>query len=351
MCKHTKWQSFICVGLETDLGSLHALSSGDLSGRLRLLRGTKGLWPIDELSAVLVLAILGQAVAGLALRGIYADGAHWVTQVTALHRFVIFQPARWTINFLFELPIVTTIKLHGISTPQSAALIFSLTTNMLPGFIILSCRYALPAEERQFFVFPAFAYFGGILAAQFASVTEGLVATAYIWFLFYLILFGQLSIWRLGLIAALSIGSIRLHEEMLFLGPVLMAGVWLRWRDVITQSARIVFALAILMLLAGTVIGTYRVLFPQELIQRGSLIHDVLYLRWLYVPGTGCNSPAALAFVAGMAILTCMPNAHSSRSLRSCCIYRRHRSFLGEQIDGAFGTIRRRILLPFYRSF
>jgi hypothetical protein len=216
MCKHTKWQSFICVGLETDLGSLHALSSGDLSGRLRLLRGTKGLWPIDELSAVLVLAILGQADAGLALRGIYADGAHWVTQVTALHRFVIFQPARWTINFLFELPIVTTIKLFGISTPQSAALIFSLTTNMLPGFIILSCRYALPAEERQFFVFPAFAYFGGILAAQFASVTEGLVATAYIWFLFYLILFGQLSIWRLGLIAALSIGSIRLHEEMLF---------------------------------------------------------------------------------------------------------------------------------------
>jgi hypothetical protein len=90
-----------------------------------------------------------------------------------------------------------------------------------------------------------------------------------------------------------------------------MAGVWLRWRDVTAPSARIVLALAILVLLAGTVIGTYWVLFPQEPIQRGRLIHDTLYLRWLYAPGAGSNSPAALGVVAGMAILTCvwMPNA------------------------------------------
>jgi hypothetical protein len=73
----------------------------------------------------------------------------------------------------------------GVPTPHSVALAFSLATNLLPGLIMLLCLPVLPAGQRHFFIFPAFVYFAGTLSAQFASVTEGLVATSYFWLLLY----------------------------------------------------------------------------------------------------------------------------------------------------------------------
>jgi hypothetical protein len=74
----------------------------------------------------------------------------------------------------------------GVPTPHSVALAFSLATNLLPGLIMLLCLPVLPAGQRHFFIFPAFVYFAGTLSAQFASVTEGLVATSYFGFCYTL---------------------------------------------------------------------------------------------------------------------------------------------------------------------
>ena len=134
---------------------------------------------------------------------------------------------------------------------------------VLPGALFLLCRPALSAAERQFFVFPAFVYFASTLASQFASVTEGLVSTAYVWLLLYLILFGRLSAWRLSLILLLSIGCLRLHEEKSFLGPLLIAAGWMRWRHgTPSQPARLALFLALLAILASAVVGSYWILFP-----------------------------------------------------------------------------------------
>ena len=141
------------------------------------------------------IALLIQGVAGLTFRGLYADGAPFVTHIMEDQSFTIFAPSRWMSNVIAEVPVVSAIKL-GIASPQLAALIFSVTTNVLPGVIFLLSGAALPSAERQFFVFPAFVYFAGTLATQFASVTEGLVAIPYVWLVLYLILFGQLSAWK-----------------------------------------------------------------------------------------------------------------------------------------------------------
>ncbi len=215
-------------------------------------------------------------------------------------------------NVILQVPEVTAIRL-GIGTPHFVALIFSVTTNVLPGCVFLLCAAALPAIERRFVVFPAFTYFAGTLAAQFFSVAEGLVATAYVWLLLYLILFGRLSGWRLGLILLLSVGSLHLHEEMSFLGPVLIAAGCLRWRDAKPHSARLVLGLALLAIVASSAVGAYWVLFPASPSEAAYFVYQVRHLQWLYLRGTGCNLPAALGLLAGIGIMACIAAPRFSR--------------------------------------
>src|SRR5262245_46477053 len=110
-------------------------------------------------------------------------------------RTPFFFPARALSNMITQLPVLAAMRL-GVQTPHGVALAFSVSSNLLPGLIILLCLPALPSGERHFFIFPAFVYFAGILSAQFASAAEGLVATSYFWLLLCLIAFGRLTILR-----------------------------------------------------------------------------------------------------------------------------------------------------------
>ena len=284
-------------------------------------------WPVEGVVAVLVVALVVQVLAGFALRGLYADGAFHVTQIIGHQSFFFTAPGRRTATFLVQAPEVVAIML-GVTAPQVIATIFSVTTNVLPGFVFLLCYLVLSRAERWFFVFPAFVYFAGILSAQFASVTEGLVSTAYVWLLLYLLLFGQLSVWGLGFILLLSVGAIVLHEEMSFLGPVLIAAGWLRWCDVKTRPAQLVLGLAVLAITIGTAVGAWWALFTQAPQNRTDLISGLVHLQWLFVPASGlvhrqwlfvpamyCNLPAALGLAAGMAILTCILVPRASRAV------------------------------------
>ena len=96
---------------------------------------------------MLVLALVVQVVAGFALRGLYADGAFFVTQIVGHQSFVFTVPARRTATFLAQFPAVTAVIL-GIVTPQRIAMIFSITTNVLPGFLLLLCRERRPHRWR-----------------------------------------------------------------------------------------------------------------------------------------------------------------------------------------------------------
>jgi hypothetical protein len=121
-------------------------------------------WRQEGVPAVLVLALVVQVVAGFALRGLYADGAYFVTQIIGHQSFIFTVPARRTATFLAQFPAVTAVTL-GIVTPQRIAMIFSITTNVLPGFLLLLCRIALPTVESRLFVLPVFVYFAGTLSA------------------------------------------------------------------------------------------------------------------------------------------------------------------------------------------
>ena len=162
---------------------------------------------ICAVAASAILAVLIQVYAGATLRGLYADSAYYAVQIAAQQTITEIHFARLTTNVILQGPVVAAAHL-GVEAPHSVALAFSLVTNLLPGLIILLCLPAIPRGERYFFIFPCFVYFAGILSAQFASVSEGLVATSYFWLLLCLITFGHFTTLRLALITVLAAGSV-----------------------------------------------------------------------------------------------------------------------------------------------
>jgi hypothetical protein len=258
---------------------------------------------ISTLAASVILALAVQGYAGATLRGAYADGAFVVTRL-ASHQSLV-NPARWTATILAQGPVLAARQL-GVQTPHGIALVFSLATNLLPGLIVLLCLPVLPRGKRHFFILPAFVYFAGTLSAQFASVTEGLIATSYFWLLLCLIAFGRLTIFRLFVIAGLAAGLLDLHEQMSFLGPILFVACAIRWRGEARLLPRIVLAVAAACAVASTVVAGYLVFHPFHLAERDSYIAAFLDFRWLYEPGVGFNLSCILAMLAVPCIFLAM---------------------------------------------
>jgi hypothetical protein len=248
--------------------------------------------------------------AGASLRGLYADGAYFATKI-AEGGFRFGHPARWVSVMIDEWPVAAAMQL-GLQTPHSVGVVYSLVTNTLPGLLILLCFPALPASDRLFFIFPAFVYFAGTLSAQFASVTEGLIATPYFWLLFCLITFGQLALLRLALIAVLAAGTLHLHEETLFLGPVLVLACAMRLRRERAALPRLVLSVAALCTGASAVIGGYYVLYPVILANRAAFVSDFLSFRWLY--SGGFNIPSILGLLASTCIVGAVLRPASGRA-------------------------------------
>ena len=263
-----------------------------------------GLWHRLLVGSTL-LALIVQTYAGAVLRGAYGDGAFFMTHLAAQGGLRIIQPARYFSEIITQLPVMLAMRL-GLRGPHWVALAFSLSTNILPGLITLCCLPALPRAWRRLFVFPAFIYLAGILSAQFESVTEGLVATPYFWLLLCLVSFGRLTYLRSCLILALTLGSLHLHEQTMFLGPILAASALLRLREEEGLLPKLVLLVAALGALASAAIGADYAIHPQFVSERGSLIDSLLHFQWLYIPHFGLNLTCALGLLAALCIIAVM---------------------------------------------
>jgi hypothetical protein len=262
----------------------------------------RGLGP--GLPALFLLALLVQLQAGFALRGLYADGAFFATQMLARQTVYIGAGARRLSSTILEAPPLLAME-GGIRNAHLLILIFNVWIAVIPGLLFGLCYVLLPPARRLYFVFPAFAYFGGTLSAALASITEGLLATAYLWCLFILLAFGPESRLLRGAVLLLALGTLSLHEATWFLNPLLLLPCLGRWRSGTSRESRMTWGLAAVLLSLGALAGLYWTIHPFHPGTTDSFLQDVLRLSWLYIPSSGINVPAALAILAAFPILVC----------------------------------------------
>jgi hypothetical protein len=139
------------------------------------------------------------------------------------------------------------------------------------------------------------------MSAAFASVADGPCAAAYCALLFLLVTAAPLSPARLGLILLLALGCLRLHEAMVFLGPLVVLACLLRMREARGCSG-CVLVLAALLITAGSLQAGFDLLHPRMPGNRASFVTDLTGLRWLWTVD-GANMPA----IAGLAALLMLP--------------------------------------------
>ena len=250
------------------------------------------------LAVALAAILIMQIWAGIALRGLYADGAYYVEQILLRHSFAVVEHARSTSQILTQAPAVLLMWLGQDST-HTVALAFSVTTNLMPLVLTLVCLVVLPPADRAFGLFPVLIFLAASMSAAFASVADGATAAAYTWLLLLLILFGQPTPLRLSGVLLLAFGALRLQEAMGFLGPILaFACVW-RCRSTEERAVKIVLLLAAALVMSGCAIAVHDVLHPRIPANRAGLIADVMSLGWL-LPGSGQINVMALAGLAGL---------------------------------------------------
>ncbi len=249
------------------------------------------------LAAILVI----QVWAGIALRGLYADGAYYAEQLLLRHAFTIIEPSRWTSQVLIQTPVVVAMWL-GADSPHAVALAFSLASNLMPLALTLACLAVLPPADRAYGLFPVLIFLAASMSAAFASVADGPTAAAYAWLLLVLILFGPPTRWRLGGILLLAVGALRLHEAMAFLGPILAIACLWRCRSTTDPGSRIILVLAALLIGASCVIAVHDLLHPRVPANRAGLIHDVMSLGWLQPGGSEINVMALSGLVGVLAL-------------------------------------------------
>ena len=253
------------------------------------------------LAMALAAILLMQIWAGLALRGLYADGAYYAEQLLIRRSFAIIEPSRWTSQVLIQTPVVLAMRL-GQDSPQAVALAFSLASNLTPLALTLACLAVLPPANRAYGLFPVLIFLAASMSAAFASVADGPTAAAYAWLLLLLILFGPPTRCRLGGILLLAAGALRLHEAMAFLGPILVFACLWRCRLTTARASQVVLVLAALLIAIGCTIAIHDVLHPRMAANRASLIQDVVSLRWLLIRRAQINV-TALAGLVGVLVL------------------------------------------------
>lgn len=244
-----------------------------------------------------------QLWAGLALRGLYADGAYYAAQLLLRQSFIIIEPSRFTSQVLLQAPVVLAMRL-GFDHPPAVALAFSLATNLMPLTLSLISVWVLPKAERAYGLFPIFVFLSASMSAAFASVADGPTAAAYAWLLLLLLLFGPLTWPRLAAILALSLGALRLHEAMAFLAPILAFACLWRCRETPAGWARGILLLSALLIVLGGAIAVRDVLHPRMIANRASFFRDLADFGWL---ATG--PVVSMAALAGCLAVLALPLA------------------------------------------
>lgn len=190
-----------------------------------MLAGPDGsIEPRVRLAAGAILpAALGVAVyAAAALRGLFADGAANLLGMMESGWFIAgWDPPRWTTHVLQEFPAVLAMR-WGIDDPEPLGILLGLGMSVVPIAFLVACYFLPPRGSRGFFLLPLFLYLAGSEAAGFAGIAEAPMATAYFWFLLFLILFRGGPVARAAAVLA-AIPALWLHEAFALLGPVLTA--------------------------------------------------------------------------------------------------------------------------------
>jgi len=235
-----------------------------------------------------------------ALRGLFADGAHYFLRVIEFEAPVLVEPARRTVQFLQQVP--TVLALHfDLLDLRGLIVLFGATTHGLPLLLLALCWLVLPRDRKALFVFPLLHFLAGTEAAGLAAIVEGPVASGYFWLLLLLISFRTDGIGGQVAVLLLSLPALYLHEGMALLAPVLAAAAFPQAR-----RRRPLLWLLVGWFLVVAISEAGFVVDPRSVTMRQAFVQSIWRAKFLVEPWT-YPWVVNVAAILGMAAILVLP--------------------------------------------
>ena len=254
--------------------------------------------------------------AALELRGLYADSPHFILQMMVHPGFFFANPARRIANMMQEFPVVLALQL-GVADAELLSRLFGLALYLVPLALVAACYGLVPRGQKAYFLFPFFHYLAGSEAAGFVGIVEAPLASAYFWFLLFLIVFRRAPWWVLGLAA---LPAIYLHEAFLFLGPVLaLASAW-RARSEPERERRAAYRMLVVLFLLIAAMDIVYIVDVPDPSSRDSFIRAIVLLGFLIdYRQASLNAPALMGVAALAAAWLAVRFEH--RAMAILCVF------------------------------
>ena len=239
-------------------------------------------------------------------RGLYADGSYYLVRMAETQDFLLFDPARTTVQIIRQFPVIMLQHWGDLSLAQLGQ-VFSLSMLLIPVALCAVCWPILPSGRKSWIFFPILHILAGVSASRFAAIAEGAIAASYFWPLLFLLLFRTRGAAGQLLFLGMLLPAFCLHETVILLMTILAVVCVLCLRRKQERGSRIflMVSTAIIVLIAAHEL--YWIIFPRFAADRAAYFSSLLGLKFLVSDGranlpliTGILGLAAFIAVAFM---------------------------------------------------
>jgi hypothetical protein len=244
----------------------------------------------------IVFAALNAGYAALNARDLVYDGSFYLLAIASHRTFQLFEPARFSVQILQQMPVVLGIRL-GIENLWCLGRLYSLAMSLCPVALTAMSWFALPRDEKSWIAGPLINLVFAIPATSFIGVGEGIIASCFLWLAVLLVMF-RLNHPLEALAALVATIACAVSHESAVVCLVLIS--WLAASRVHEMGGFLRIAAVVIAIVAvlGVIFMARWIVIPRSAIERSDFAVSLLggFLGSLAVP----NLPAVASLLAAL---------------------------------------------------
>jgi len=213
-------------------------------------------------------------------RGLYADGSYYLVRMAETQSFLLFDPARTTVQIMRQFPVVVLQHWSDLNLAQLGQA-FSLSMLLLPVVLCAACWPILPTGQKSWIFFPILHLLAGVSASRFAAIAEGAIAASYFWPLLFFLLFRTRGTHGQLLFFGLLLPAFFLHETVIVLTPIWALSCVLRIRGEQEHPSRIFLSVSAAMIVLIAAHELYWIVFPRFAEDRAVYFSSLVSAKFL----------------------------------------------------------------------
>jgi hypothetical protein len=248
------------------------------------------------------------------MRGLFADGSNYVVHVLASEDFFLLEPARKLVQLLQQSLLVFGIR-SGVTDLPTLAKLFTLGALGWPIILTGSCWLILPREEKGWIIGPLINLVAIIPMTSLAAIGEGMIASCFLWIIFFLVLFRTRSVGGAALAIPLTMLGAVTHESaaVFFVGIGAIAIMRLRGSSAVEWLTQ--FAISAAAIWSACYLVSV-ILHPRDPVNVGDFLIGVLALAFVELQGVNLTAVATIvAFVSIFRIMRAQNKVEKTQTI------------------------------------